>query len=937
MSENINTAEYWNDRFEYDWEKMLGDEQTFFFANIAVELMPNWFVEEIRKKKLSICDFGCAIGQAVDYLHGYFNTSVSGADFSESAISKARKVYSQYEFWKTDIVSEYNPEMKYDVGYISNVLEHIENPWAAAQNVAQYLKKYLVILIPFREAMENEEHCNKFDLDSIPLYIADFRIVYAAYKDCALVQDTLYNDKQLLLIYSSENTVVQSLKLKELVQSFEHDRRKEEQHHIAGLLNQVSWLSEEKDRLNQIISDKDSILAEVDSKLNELQGESNKYLNEIIELNRIVDDKNKIIAEADGKLNELQGKTNEYLNKIIEVNRIVDEKNEVIAKADSRLNALQEKSNKYLGEIAELNQIVDDKNAIIVEADNKLNDLQEKSNEYLSKITELNHMVDDKNVIIAEAGNKLSDLQEKSNSYLEEIVELNQIVDDKNKIIVESDNRLNACYETDKILRREHAEEIEKLEIQMQQYVLDADYMKNMIYGFQIERERMKKTLSWRLTKPLRYAGHWVKCIQQMLADHKILYAKIRNSAFYKKYLKKFVPQKWKNELMNRYFQTPEATYIFENNDQERQVLDCLKDFEESLKEDDRLILVFSGVKYIDSEGQRNIRLIHEAKKMGRKIIFAYWRWGIDEELEASEENMVKIPIDILSKKQVYFFENLFRNVKDKCLLIEFPHPYVTQIIEIANSFGWKTIYDVIDDWEEFSKCGQAGWYRKEVERRVANIVDINIATAYGLRNKVAKDIVEDKPYYIITNGVDPDRVKRTGRDPEYNFIKGKLQIGYFGHLTDAWFDWEMLKNIAKDQHEWTFHIIGYGAPENLELPDNIVLYGKKPPEELAKFAAYWDVAIIPFINNELTRGVNPIKVFEYLQLRLPVVASDMPEIANYPYVTLAVGKENFQQAIKDAAEVTLDDSVVDEFIEANTWGNKCKELLEIISNIEKL
>lgn len=846
MSKNINTVKYWNERFEHDWEKLSGDEQTVFFANVAVELMPNWFTDKIKREKLSVCDFGCAIGQAVDYLHDFLDTSVSGADFSDSAISKAKSVYPQYEFWKTDIVSEYNPTMQYDVGYVSNVLEHIEDPWTAAQNITRYLNKYLVVLIPFRETMENEEHCNKFDLDQIPLCVGDFRLVYAAYKDCAVVPNTLYSDKQLMLIYSALAEDIGSLNLDSLIWSFEQDRDDEKQHRIAELLDRVCHLSNEKDELNQIITAKDDIIARADNKLNELY------------------DIEKGLRES----------CKEYLDDITELNRIIADKDDIIAKADSELNEL------YATE---------------------------------------------------------KELRESCNRHLDHITKLNRIIADKDGIIAEADNRLNTLYAADKELRRQHVEEVERLETQIRKYVLDTDYMKNMIYSLQLENERMKGTISWRITKPLRYAGHCTKCIRQMLADHKFFYAKVRNSAFYKKYLKKLVPQRLKDKLMERYFQTSEDVYIFENNDQERQALDGLKKFEESLQGDDRLILVFSGVKYVDSEGQRNIRLIHEAKKMGRKIIFAYWRWGTSEELEPSEENMVKIPIDILAKKQVYFFETLFRKVRDKCLLVEFPHPCVTQIIEIANSFGWKTVYDVIDDWEEFSKCGQAGWYRKEVERRVANIVDINVATAYGLRTKIKQDIVEEKPYYVITNGVDPNRMKRVEQDPEYNYSKGKLQIGYFGHLTDAWFDWDMLKSIARNQSEWTFHIIGYGAPDYLDLPDNIILYGKKPPEELPKFAAYWDVAIIPFVNNELTRGVNPIKVFEYLQLRLPVVAADMPEIAEYPYVTLAIGEEQFRQAIIEAAGIRMEDERVQKFIEENTWENKCQELLECIEKIEKL
>lgn len=823
MSENINTVEYWNERFQRDWEKLSGDEQTVFFAKIAVELMPDWLINKIKEGKFSICDFGCATGQAVDYLYEFFGTHVSGADFSERAITRAREVYPQYEFWRTDIVRDHNKKMKFDVGYVSNVLEHIEAPWNAARNLTRYLNKYLIVLIPFRETMENEEHCNIFDLQDIPMGIADFQLVYAAYKDCALVQNTLYRDKQIMLIYSSEKEDFGALSLDSLVQSFEWDRNDETQCYIEQLLDKILHLNNEKNKLNQIIINKDAI----------------------------------------------------------------------IAQADFRLNNLQEKCNRFLDGTAELNQIVADKDEIIARADSRLNELQESCDKYLRDVTELN-----------------------------------QIVADKNETIAEADSRLNALYEVD----RELHTQIDRLEKQLHTQRLDSDYMKNMIYSLQVENERIKGTISWRLTKPLRFVGYCANCGKQMCTDHRYFYTKIRNSGFYKKYLKMFVPQKLKDRLMNRYFQTSEDIFIFENNDQERQALECLKKFENSLSKNDQLILVFSGVKYVDCEGQRNIRLIHEAKKMGVKIIFAYWRWGAEKELEPSEENMVKIPIDILSCKQVYFFENLFRNVMNKCLLVEFPHPCVTQIIEIAKSFGWKTVYDVIDDWEEFSKCGQAAWYRKEVERRVANIVDINIATAYGLRDKIRKDIVEEKPYYVITNGVDPDRMKRVERIPEYNYVRGNLQIGYFGHLTDAWFDWDMLKNIARKQPGWTFHIIGYGAPEHLELPDNIILYGKKPPEELPKFAAYWDVAIIPFINNELTRRVNPIKVFEYLQLRLPVVASDMPEIANYPYVVLAIGEERFQQAVADAARVKMDETKVDRFIEANTWKNKCREFLECIN-----
>ena len=51
---SINSREYWDDRFEGDWEDMQGKEQTAFFAEVALRLMPSWLKAEIISEKLGI-------------------------------------------------------------------------------------------------------------------------------------------------------------------------------------------------------------------------------------------------------------------------------------------------------------------------------------------------------------------------------------------------------------------------------------------------------------------------------------------------------------------------------------------------------------------------------------------------------------------------------------------------------------------------------------------------------------------------------------------------------------------------------------------------------------------------------------------------------------------------------------------------------------------
>ncbi len=360
-----------------------------------------------------------------------------------------------------------------------------------------------------------------------------------------------------------------------------------------------------------------------------------------------------------------------------------------------------------------------------------------------------------------------------------------------------------------------------------------------------------------------------------------------------------------------------------------------LENFLSGIRPEEKVWLVLSGVEYVDHEGQRNVRLVHEAMKKGVKVIYAYFRWSTSDPLKLPTEYMLPIPLDYLYDNRSTFFEQYLTGHTDKTLIAEFPHRHVDEIIPIANCFGWVTVYDVIDDWEAFCAKGQAVWYKREIEERVVTNVDINVATAAKLKEKMLSWTGFQGPYHVISNGVDIERIKPAPKQEEYNFCKGTLQIGYFGHLTDAWFDWPMLKELARRRPDWTFHIIGYGAPENLEVPDNIILYGKKKPDELAYYAAYWDVATIPFINCELTESVNPIKIYEYLRMGLPTVASYMPEIANAPYTQLAIGVDAFEAAILRAAEMTVEEQVAMDYLKENTWERKCDAIIQAVESFD--
>ncbi len=196
----VNSVEYWNQRFETDWSECGGNGQTIFFANTLCNMIPDWFVDELKENKYSMCDLGCADGDAVPIWSNFFGlTDVCGEDFSENAISNARKKYPEFMYLVSDIMQ---PEGKrqYDVVISSNTVEHFKDVREVLENICLRSKKYTVILLPYREdAFPTEEHEHIFHTNNIPCCIGENLLIYAKTCQC---NSKYYIAEQILLIYS---------------------------------------------------------------------------------------------------------------------------------------------------------------------------------------------------------------------------------------------------------------------------------------------------------------------------------------------------------------------------------------------------------------------------------------------------------------------------------------------------------------------------------------------------------------------------------------------------------------------------------------------------------------------------------------------------------------------------------------------------------------
>lgn len=234
--------------------------------------------------------------------------------------------------------------------------------------------------------------------------------------------------------------------------------------------------------------------------------------------------------------------------------------------------------------------------------------------------------------------------------------------------------------------------------------------------------------------------------------------------------------------------------------------------------------------------------------------------------------------------------------------------------------------------YDEISAATWAKTHGARLEQQFMEQVDAVVVSSQGLFDK--KSALH--PHcYLVKNGVDFALFNQK-IDPSVSKPKSPI-IGYLGSV-DERLDYDLLEKLARETPQYRYVFVGRvpsdGVRARLSALQNVQLVGAQPPATLPNWVQSFDVCLIPFLKNELTAGIYPLKANEYLAAGKPVVATPFANLTDFDgVISVADGAVAFQKAVENSFlpnEKAIEKRI--NFAAKNAWSARAEEMVDILN-----
>jgi glycosyltransferase involved in cell wall biosynthesis len=217
--------------------------------------------------------------------------------------------------------------------------------------------------------------------------------------------------------------------------------------------------------------------------------------------------------------------------------------------------------------------------------------------------------------------------------------------------------------------------------------------------------------------------------------------------------------------------------------------------------------------------------------------------------------------------------------------------PLVDLGVDLKKTFKVKLVADLHENWPAFLDISKHSttitgrivspvflWRRNE--KKVLKFCDAVIVVVEEARKRLADLGIDKSKIFVVSNTINLNELKPLSSDNHHS----ETILYYAGGINYH----RGLQNVINAMHEsgnrqLKFMILGDGSykaelvnlVEKLDLTTQVIFCGYQPFSKVMEMLSESDYALIPHLKTEHTDSTIPHKLFQYMYLQKPVIASD--------------------------------------------------------------
>lgn len=245
-------------------------------------------------------------------------------------------------------------------------------------------------------------------------------------------------------------------------------------------------------------------------------------------------------------------------------------------------------------------------------------------------------------------------------------------------------------------------------------------------------------------------------------------------------------------------------------------------------------------------------------------------------------------------------------------------------------------VYDCVDDYAALSPYTHAQAWIETQEAELCRAADLVFCTSETLFQ--AKRPFHPEATHLVENVGDAAHFERASSPdlavpPDVARLPRPV-IGFTGAVNAEKLDVPWLEALAHSRPSYSIALVGpitqSAAIERLARAPNVHLLGHRDYNVLPAYVKGFDVAVIPYALNEYTRGVFPLKFFEFLASGKPLVVSALPALERHYEAVLVARSDVEFVALCDRALADSENgrAMRVELARKNSWEHRVERLM---------